>query len=715
MAGRSGPGDAHGGQGTHALWTFLAAISGVNDELERARLTATGLPSLLPCHLSGLALLGEGEGAWRLSLQRGGQPLDVRDVDHMLADMEPLSQEAFRRSGLMTATAGGQRGDCAVPASIEKLGVQCLAIVPLMTLRHRLGILFAGRTNPEAFAPADASILLTLAEHLATGIENLRLYRTLKQYSDNLQDLVAERTEKLATAEARHRMLLEVNNAIIANLDRRSLFDAVSETLGKTISFDRASLTLLDRETDTVQMYALADSRPQTQQANAGTVIPRDRSQQAGVFEQGRPLIRRDLQGQQRQGMEDDLLAQGIRSYVSAPLMRQGQAFGTLNVGSRTPDRYSDGDADLLAAVAQQVALVVENMLAHEEIAALKARLEQENLYLQEEITTQHNFGDILGESAAIKNVLKAIETVAPTEVNVVVTGETGTGKELVARALHNLSSRKRRTLIKVNCASIPKELFESEFFGHVRGAFTGALRDRTGRFELADKGTLFLDEVGEIPLDMQSKLLRVLQEGEFERIGEERTRKVDVRIIAATNRDLKREVDEGRFRQDLYYRLNVFPIAVAPLRQRKEDVALLAAHHLQQAARTLKRPRPALTQAGLLQLLSYEWPGNVRELQNVLERAVITSGSGPLRFDLPAANTDRPAPADAPVSPRLAADAAVVPEADKKRQERENILAALHRTGWRVYGDTGAATLLGVHPSTLASRIKKLGLKKPD
>ena len=537
----------------------------------------------------------------------------------------------------------------------------------------------------------------------------------MKQYSDNLQDLVAERTEKLATAEARHRMLLEVNNAIIANLDRRSLFDAVSETLGKTISFDRASLTLLNRETDTVQMYALADSRPQTQQANAGTVIPRDRSQQAGVFEQGRPLIRRDLQGQQRQGMEDDLLAQGIRSYVSAPLMRQGQAFGTLNVGSRTPDRYSDGDADLLAAVAQQVALAVENMLAHEEIAALKARLEQENLYLQEEITTQHNFGDILGESAAIKNVLKAIETVAPTEVNVVVTGETGTGKELVARALHNLSSRKRRTLIKVNCASIPKELFESEFFGHVRGAFTGALRDRTGRFELADKGTLFLDEVGEIPLDMQSKLLRVLQEGEFERIGEERTRKVDVRIIAATNRDLKREVDEGRFRQDLYYRLNVFPIAVAPLRQRKEDVALLAAHHLQQAARTLKRPRPALTQAGLLQLLSYEWPGNVRELQNVLERAVITSGSGPLRFDLPAANTDRPAPADAPVSPRLEADATVVPEADKKRQERENILAALHQTGWRVYGDNGAATLLGVHPSTLASRIKKLGLKKPD
>ncbi len=715
MAGRSSPGDAHGGQGTHALWTFLAAISGVNDELERARLTATGLPSLLPCHLSGLALLGEGEGAWRLSLQRGGQPLDVRDVDDVLADMEPLSQEAFHRSGLMTATARGQGGDCAVPASIEKLGVQCLAIVPLMTLRHRLGILFAGRMHPHTFAPADGSVLLTLAAHLATGIENLRLYRTLKQYSDNLQDLVAERTEKLAKAEARHRLLLEINNAIIANLDRPSLFDAVSETLGKTISFDRASLTLLDREADTLQMYALTDSRPQHQQVKAGTVLPRDRSQQAGLFEHGRPLIRRDLQTAERVGMEAGLLKQGIRSYVSAPLMRQGQAFGTLNVGSRAPNRYSDDDGDLLAAVAQQVALAVENMLAHEEIAALKVRLEEENLYLQEEITTQHNFGDILGESAAIKNVLKAIETVAPTDVNVVITGETGTGKELVARALHNLSSRKRRTLIKVNCASIPKELFESEFFGHVRGAFTGAVRDRVGRFELSDKGTLFLDEVGEVPLDMQSKLLRVLQEGEFERVGEERTRKVDVRIVAATNRDLKQEVDAGRFRQDLYYRLNVFPIAVAPLRQRKEDITLLATHHLQQAARTLKRPRPRLTQAGLLQLLNYEWPGNVRELQNVLERAVITSGAGPLQFDLPAANTNELPPEVAPVSPHQATDGAVVPEEEKKRRERENILAALHRTGWRVYGDNGAATLLGVHPSTLASRVKKLGLKKPD
>ena len=460
-----------------------------------------------------------------------------------------------------------------------------------MTLHHRLGILFAGRRHPDAFPPADVAVLLTLAEHLATGIENLRLYRTLQQYSHNLEGLVAERTEELTKEKERHRILLEINNAIIANLDRRSLFDAVSQTLGKTLSFDRASLTLLDPETDTLHVHALADPLPPGSVVREGTEFPRRGSHLARVFDQKRPLVRRDLQAEHRIGLENRLLEQGIRSYVAVPLMRKGEVFGTLNVGSRAPDRYAEGDADFLAEVAQQVALAVENTLAHEEIAALKSRLEQENLYLQEEIKIGHNFGDILGESAAIKNVLKAIETVAPTEVNVVITGETGTGKELVARALHNLSSRKHKTLIKVNCASIPKELFESEFFGHVRGAFTGALRDRVGRFELADKGTLFLDEVGEIPFDMQSKLLRVLQEGEFERIGEERTRKVDVRIIAATNRDLKQEVEAGRFRQDLYYRLNVFPIEVVPLRLREEDISGLAAHYLPHAAQTFEAP----------------------------------------------------------------------------------------------------------------------------
>ncbi len=358
------------------------------------------------------------------------------------------------------------------------------------------------------------------------------------------------------------------------------------------------------------------------------------------------------------------------------------------------------------------------------EVEALKTRLQNENVYLQEEIRTQHGFEEIIGTSAAIQHVLEAVETVATTHANVVVAGETGTGKELISRAVHNLSSRKGKALIKVNCASIPRELFESEFFGHVKGAFTGALRHRAGRFELADGGTLFLDEVGEIPLEMQSKLLRVLQEGQFERVGDERTRQVDVRIIAATNRDLKREAEKGRFRQDLYYRLNVFPIEVPPLRERREDLPLLAAHFLDQVARELGRPEPRLTQAGARQLQGYDWPGNVRELRNVIERAVIISRGGELRFDLPldsssrrgtnGTSTPRSPSRQVPAPPIAAADLEVIPESEMRRRERDNLIAALESTGWQVYGSEGAAERLGIKPSTLASRIKKMGIARP-
>ena len=307
--------------------------------------------------------------------------------------------------------------------------------------------------------------------------------------------------------------------------------------------------------------------------------------------------------------------------------------------------------------------------------------------------------------------MLKAIETVASTDANVVITGETGTGKELVARAVHSLSSRRTKTLIKVNCASIPKDLFESEFFGHARGAFTGALRDRTGRFELAHRGTLFLDEIGEIPLDMQSKLLRVLQEGEIERVGEERTRRVDVRIVAATNRDLEREVEAGRFRQDLYYRLNVFPIKVAPLRDRTEDILPLVTDFLRRTARRLNRPNPVLTHEGLQQLLDYHWPGNVRELQNTIERAMIASAGGPLWFDIPASRVRSGGRGHD--EQRIDESADIIPEAEWKRRERENVLAALRQTDWKIAGRHGAAHLLGINPATLTSRIKKMGLER--
>jgi formate hydrogenlyase transcriptional activator len=338
-----------------------------------------------------------------------------------------------------------------------------------------------------------------------------------------------------------------------------------------------------------------------------------------------------------------------------------------------------------------------------------KTRLETQNAYLLDEIRSEQNFGDIIGASSGLRKVMHQIQLVAPTEATVLITGESGTGKELVARAIHTHSTRSGQALIKLNCSAVPEGLFESEFFGHVKGAFTGALKDKPGRFELADGGTLFLDEIGEVPLAMQAKLLRVLQEQELERIGDTRTRKVSVRVIAATNRDLKKEVDEGRFRQDLFYRLSVFPIEVPPLRERREDTAPLAAHFIRQSARRMNRPEPKITQAALGQLASYDWPGNVRELQNTVERAIILWREGPLTFDLPVSQATENTGEHA----KPAATAALLTRDQLKRQERDAIVAALKQATGKISGRGGAAELLGMKPTTLASRISALGINR--
>jgi PAS domain S-box-containing protein len=341
----------------------------------------------------------------------------------------------------------------------------------------------------------------------------------------------------------------------------------------------------------------------------------------------------------------------------------------------------------------------------------LRQRLESENAYLQEEVRLASGSGTILGKSAGVHRVLEQIDMVAPTDATALIFGETGVGKELVARAIHERSLRRDRPLVKINCTAIPRELFESEFFGHIKGAFSGALRDRIGRFQLADGGTLFLDEIGELPLAMQPKLLRVLQDGEFEPVGSDRPRHVDVRIIAATNRDLRRLVHAGQFREDLYYRLSVFPIEVPPLRERKDDIPLLARHFLEAASRRFSRSGLHLTTSQLRQLQNYDWPGNVRELQNVIERAVITSGLGSLRLDIPA---ESGSPAPATTRSKSREESEVIPDKEMSRRMRDNMVAALKRSRGRIYGPGGAAELLGIRPSTLATRIKKLGLK-PD
>jgi transcriptional regulator with GAF, ATPase, and Fis domain len=404
---------------------------------------------------------------------------------------------------------------------------------------------------------------------------------------------------------------------------------------------------------------------------------------------------------------------ENIRGFLGLPLVFKGEYLGTLAVFFRTADP-PEREVPWLRVMSEHAAVAISNAQAFEEIARLKVRCELENQYLREEVTETQGFGDMVGVSPALRNVARQIELVAPTNATVLILGESGTGKEMVAREIHRRSSRGDRPMIRVNCASIPRDLYESEFFGHATGAFTGAQKERAGRFQAADGGTLFLDEVGEIPLELQSKLLRVLQEGQYERVGEEITRRVDVRIIAATNLHLKREIERGQFRQDLYFRLNVFPIEIPPLRQRLEDIPHLAARFLEIAARKYNCRKFGLMQADIIRLQSYDWPGNVRELQNIVERAAITAHTGPLHFDLPG-NPLTPALTKLTPAGLATGEDDIIPDQEMKLRVRENIRRALNRTGGRIYGKNGAAELLGMKPTTLVSRIRKLRIKQEN
>jgi len=410
---------------------------------------------------------------------------------------------------------------------------------------------------------------------------------------------------------------------------------------------------------------------------------------------------------------------EGIRSFAAHPFVSRDKVLGVLATFTREPlDRRAFA---WLGMFANQAAVAIANAHAFEELDRLWKQLEMENAYLHEQVEEGRAGGEIVGRSPALLEVLQQIDMVARTDTAVLINGESGTGKGLAARAIHERSARRDRPLVTVNCASVPRELFESEFFGHVRGAFTGAVRDRIGRFQLAHGGTIFLDEVGEIPLELQSKLLRVLQEQQVERVGEDRVRQLDVRVIAATNHDLKRECEDGRFRRDLYYRLSVFPIEVPPLRNRPEDIGLLAVHFLGLAMRRLNCPGVLLTNQALEQLIAYDWPGNVREMQNVIERAVILSQHGPLRIDRVLGTSEavaRGTPSRLPVNlvePQSQSNGnRVLSTAELIRRERDNIVAALEQTGWKVSGRGGAAEILGVKPTTLASRLKRFGIERP-
>lgn len=508
--------------------------------------------------------------------------------------------------------------------------------------------------------------------------------------------------QQLARERDRMRLLLEVNNAVVSHLDLDDLFPAISACLRKLIEHDGSALVVHDEEARNYRVHLLRFAKNESfiekgqlatdfcAKGPSGIAIA---TRKPAVFgEEELKALSPESPCAQR------LVAEGMRAYCSVPLLSRDRAIGAMSVGRYRRDMFSPEDLELLSEIARQIAIAVENAKAYGELAELKDKLAKEKVYLEEEVRHESNFGEIIGTSAVLRRVLKEVETVAPTTSTVLIHGETGTGKELIARALHDLSPRRDRTFVKLNCAAIPMGLLESELFGHEKGAFTGAITQRIGRFELANGGTLFLDEVGDIPLELQPKLLRALQEQEFERLGSTRTVRVDVRLVAATNRDLTQMVADGKFRSDLFYRLNVFPVLLPPLRERREDIPLLVRHFAQQFAQRMSRRIESIPAEVMNELVRYPWPGNVREMQNVIERAVILSQNGRLRVDPQSL-------ASAPVSQEL--------NGELDAHEREAIEAALRACQGRVSGLNGAAKRLGLPHSTLEFRIKKLGIDK--
>jgi len=505
--------------------------------------------------------------------------------------------------------------------------------------------------------------------------------------------------DQLTHERDRSQLLLEINNTLVSNLNLRELLSAISGCLRKVIPHDGAGLALYDSESNALQASAL-EFPANEELFIENESIPLEGTSAGRAFISRQTVISNTNEFQQLPFIKRFAEA-GVKSVCSAPLISHDRALGALSVASLKEHAFSEEDAELLGQVAGQVAIAVENALAFREIDTLKDKLTKEKLYLEEEIQTEYNFEEIIGNSPALKEVLKEVETVAATDSTVLIFGETGTGKELIARAIHNLSHRRDRTLVRVNCAAIPTGLLESEMFGHEKGAFTGAIERRIGRFELANKGTIFLDEVEDIPLELQPKLLRVLQEQEFERLGSAKSIRVDVRVVAATNVDLQQLVADKKFRSDLFYRLNVFPISLPPLRERREDIALLVPFFVNKSAQQMKKTIERISTETMQALMDYSWPGNIRELQNLIERAVILTRGTVLQVPLSELKQT-----SLPLSDQAHSTLEFV--------EREHILRVLRDAGWVIGGPNGAAARLGLNRTTLNNRLRKLGITRP-
>ena len=568
-------------------------------------------------------------------------------------------------------------------------GVRSLCILPLTTAQRRVGALALGSVEGSAYDAADLAFLQHVATQVAVAVDNAFNFHNAQAYQ---QELARERD--------RLRLLLEVNNALVSTLDLRQLLSAISACLRRVTNHDYASVALYEPAAHQLRLQAL-DFPQGKGLLQEEMVFPIEGTPSGEVIAARKPVI---ITGANLEGYDPGVsrlfIAEGLRSGCIVPLITANRILGTLSLSSLRASAFTQEDVDLLMRVANQVAIAIENALSYREIAELKNKLTDEKLYLEEEIRTEYTFEEIVGESPALKRVLSQAETVAATDSSVLILGETGTGKEVIARAIHDLSLRRERTFVKVNCAAIPTGLLESELFGHEKGAFTGAIAQKLGRFELAHRGTLFLDEVGDIPLELQPKLLRVLQEKEFERLGGTRTLHVDVRVVAATNRDLTQMVEDLLFRSDLYFRLNVFPVLMPPLRDRAEDIPLLVRYFAQKHAGRMDRHIETIPTEEMEALTRYHWPGNVRELENLIERAVILSRGPALHVPLP--------------DDHLSSDTTRSHPSTLEAAEREHILRALRETKWVIAGPSGTAARLGMKRTTLQSRMAKLGITRP-
>jgi formate hydrogenlyase transcriptional activator len=562
-----------------------------------------------------------------------------------------------------------------VAERLSRLGLRSLCALPLSTAHRKLGSLVFASHLDDAYSNEDQQFLSVVANQIAVAMDDAR-------------------------AQARLRLLLDITNRIVTKLELRDLLREIVASIRQFMQCDTVGVSLPDPEDGELRRYAV--DHAVYEEMSVRPASERTKT----VFRTGKPLI----------ATREELAAdpQGATANMSLclyPLIIRERVLGVFGFGSSRENAFTEDDLSFLGQVANQIALAVENALAYGQVSELKDKLAQENVYLESEIRSELHFEDIVGNSEQLRRVLKEIETVAPADSTVLIYGETGTGKELIARALHDLSSRKPNAFVKLNCAAIPTGLLESELFGHEKGAFTGAIMQRVGRFELANRGTIFLDEVGEIPLELQPKLLRVLQEREFERLGSTRTIRTDARLIAATNRDLKTMVEGQRFRSDLYYRLNVFPIRVPSLRERKEDIPLLVRHFVKEFSRRNHRVIDTIPSETMQALIRYQWPGNIRELQNVIERAVIISRGPVLNVAVAEITPDVSSPPVPIVTNAKSASHESLQET-LEETERNQILRALENANWVVAGPKGAAARLGVKRSTLQLRMQRLGIR---